>query len=450
LTRPRSFRYHAPVMGRRAVRQLASVAVVAALVAALAVPALGAPKLTTPYLASITQDEEGGPLYFPFSAFVDRARNEVYVIDGRGRVIIYSSSFFPLVTIGKGSGIVAPTAAAVDTSGNVYIAQAPGKGSPVGRINVLDACLKPLRQINFSGFEGAGAFAPQRLVRRSDGSLLVVGSGAAGIVVIEPDGRQRLINPAAKEVEGDPHFSALSLDAAGNLYAVSEELGRVYVLDAELRTVRRFGQKGGSSGKLSRPQGVAADAARGLFYVVDYMRHAVSVYDADGKYITEFGGLGLGPGWFQYPKDVALDSTGRLFVVDTFNQRLQVFELKWEAGEATPTGGPEAAAPPAASSLPGTIPPEESAPAPAAEPAGAAPTPAPSPEAAPKPAEPSGQPPALAPAPAAQPAAIPALPAPPQSPEAAPPPAAPPPASQPAETSPASGQPTAPAGAPSN
>jgi len=353
---------------------------VAALLVALALwaaPALSAePKLTAGYLAAITQDEEAGPLYFPFSAYIDRARDEIYVVDGKGRVIIYSASFFPLVTIGKGSGILTPTSAAVDGAGNVYIAQAPGKGSPEGRISVLDACLKPLRQINFSGFEGAAKFSPQRMVRDPRGRIFAVGSGAAGIVVIEPGGGQRLLNPAAKELEGEPHFSALALDDAGNLYAVSEELGRVFVLDAELKVVRRFGQKGGSSGKLSRPQGVAADPVRGLYYVVDYMRHGVSVYDGGGKFLAEFGGLGLGTGWFQYPKDIALDSAGRLFVVDTFNQRLQVFELKGQPAPEGPqppeTEGPAAAQPDAAS--------------PVLTPA------APTPEAQPTPGQPQGLP----------------------------------------------------------
>lgn len=342
-------------MGRRGAAPLASMLLAAALL--LATPCLGAePQLTATYLAALTQDEEAGPLYFPFSAHLDRARNELYVVDGKGRVIIYSSSFFPLVTIGKGSGVLTPTSAAVDTSGNVYIAQAPGKGSPQGRISVLDACLKPMRQIVFSGFAGAEGFTPQRIARAEGGRLFAVGTGAAGIVVIEADGRQHLINPAAKELGGEPHFSALTLDEDGYLYAVSEELGRVFVLDGDLKVVRRFGQKGGSAGKLSRPQGVAADSRRGRFYVVDYMRHSVSVYDAGGKFLSELGGLGLGPGWFQFPKDVAVDSEGRLFVVDTFNQRLQVFEFT----------GPQPAAEPAAAAAP--LAPEGPQAAPAAAP----------------------------------------------------------------------------------
>jgi DNA-binding beta-propeller fold protein YncE len=319
------------------------------------------PQQSVSYVGSLTLDEEAGPLYYPFSTFGDRSHGEVYVIDGKARVIIYNANLFPLLTIRKGSGVFSPTAVVVDPAGNVYVAQSPGKDSPRSRISVLDACLKPVRQVFFSGFEGADKFVPDRIAWRS-GRLYAVGSGALGIVVIEPGGPQRLINPAAKDVEGNPYFSALYVDEAGLLYAVGEEAGRVYVLDGDLKTVRAFGQKGGSAGKLSRPQGVAADPARGLFYVVDYMRHGVSIYDAEGNYLSEFGGLGVSPGWFQFPKDIAIDAKGRVFIVDTFNQRVQVFEVEPAVpAKAEPQKAPAPApaaplGPPATTAAPPPIP----------------------------------------------------------------------------------------------
>jgi DNA-binding beta-propeller fold protein YncE len=347
-----------PAAHSRAAFRAALILAGLAIAVALALPAAagtGNPPIPkASFLAFITQDEEGGPLYFPYSIFIDRGRDEAYIIDGKGRVIIYSSSFFPLATIGKGSGLLSPTAVAVDRAGNVYVTQAPGKGYNQARISVLDACLKPVRQIDFAGFPGAEQFSPQRLALRPDGTLFAVGYRVQGIVVISPDGKQQVINPAAKDYEADPNFSAVACDEAGNLYAVSEEMGRVYVLDGGLKPVRHFGMKGGSSGKLSRPQGVAADPKRSMFYIVDYMRHAVSFYDGSGAYLNELGGLGLGAGWLQFPKDVGVDSAGRIFVVDTFNQRVQVFEIKWElgGGEAGPQLEPAVAAPTPAEAAP--------------------------------------------------------------------------------------------------
>ncbi|MDP2766476.1 MAG: hypothetical protein Q8O41_03360, partial [Candidatus Methanoperedens sp.] len=88
----------------------------------------------------------------------------------------------------------------------------------------------------------------------------------------------------------------------------------------------KFGEKGGSTGKLSRPQAVGIDNRNGRMYVVDYMRHTISAYDRDGKYLFEFGGLGWGEGWFQYPKDISVDLIGKVLIADTFNNRVEVFK----------------------------------------------------------------------------------------------------------------------------
>ena len=102
------------------------------------------------------------------------------------------------------------------------------------------------------------------------------------------------------------------------------------IADARERFLFKFGQKGGSTGKLSRPQGIAVDSRRGRIYVVDYMRHTVNVYSRGGIYLYELGGRGWGPGWFNYPTDVAVDERGYLLVADLFNQRVQVLEVREE------------------------------------------------------------------------------------------------------------------------
>jgi DNA-binding beta-propeller fold protein YncE len=89
-----------------------------------------------------------------------------------------------------------------------------------------------------------------------------------------------------------------------------------------------FGQKGGSSGKASRPRGLALDQNRQLIYVVDYMRHTILVYSFDGNYLTEFGGLGYSEGWFYYPNDIAVDDQGRSIIADYFNHRVQILEMQ--------------------------------------------------------------------------------------------------------------------------
>ncbi|MFH0926412.1 MAG: hypothetical protein V1872_12440 [bacterium] len=60
---------------------------------------------------------------------------------------------------------------------------------------------------------------------------------------------------------------------------------------------------------------------------MDFMRHLLSVYDLEGRFAFEFGGEGTRANFFNFPKDVCNDDEGRVFVADTFNHRIQVFEL---------------------------------------------------------------------------------------------------------------------------
>lgn len=278
------------------------------------------------YIDSIIEDEEEGRLSFPSFVFAETVRNEIYIIAG-SRIIIYTSNFFPIFTLSKRNGIEAPLGLTVDSEGNLYVAQAPSKGNLRPRISVFNACLKWERDIYLKGFEGADSFIPYRLAIDKKGNIYIAGSYFPGVLVINSEGQLlELISP--EEEDRKARVNNVTLDSAGKIYIVSEEEGRIYVYDENRKFLFKFGEKGGSSGKLSRPQAVGIDNTNGRMYVVDYMRHTISAYDKDGKYLFEFGGLGWGDGWFQYPRDLTVDPMGRVFIADTFNNRIQVFQTK--------------------------------------------------------------------------------------------------------------------------
>jgi len=276
------------------------------------------------YVDSITEDEEGGKILFPSSVFTENVSGEIYIIS-RGSVILYNSDFFPLLTLTKKDGADNPCGLTVDSNGNLYLAQILTHENPRHRLSVFNACLKWERDIYFEGFKDADTFLPTHLAVDRVGNIYVAGSYYPGVLVLNNQGKfLEIIAP--EEEDRAVKLNSVSIDKEGKIYLVSEEEGRIYVYDENRTFLFKFGQKGGSSGKLSRPQAVAIDNRNGKMYVVDYMRHTVNVYDKDGKYLFEFGGLGWGEGWFQYPKDVAVDSQGRIFVADTFNDRVDVFK----------------------------------------------------------------------------------------------------------------------------
>jgi DNA-binding beta-propeller fold protein YncE len=273
---------------------------------------------------AISTDEEGGRLYFPSFVFADTAANEVYLIDGKSRIIIFTSDFFPVYTMNKRNGIETPQGLTVDAHGKLYVAQGASNGSKKHRISVYSECLKWERDIYIEGFEGAADFMPSRLAVDQKGNLYIASNNFAGVLIVDSKGH--LLNILSPDEEGRKVFiNNVFIDKSGRIYLVSEDEGRIYIYDKDKNFILKFGEKGGSSGKLSRPRAIGVDNNNSRMYVVDYMRHTITVYDKEGKFLFEFGGLGWSEGWFQHPIDLAVDSEGRIIVADTFNQRVQVF-----------------------------------------------------------------------------------------------------------------------------
>lgn len=112
---------------------------------------------------------------------------------------------------------------------------------------------------------------------------------------------------------------------------VAAHAGRVYVTDSARGVVDVFDESGGflktwSGLKLQRPVGIAIDAARGRFFVVDAAAHQCIVASVDGEEIGRFGSRGDAPGQFNFPTFVAFDPALGVLVTDSMNARVQRFD----------------------------------------------------------------------------------------------------------------------------
>lgn len=273
------------------------------------------------YQDSIDTDEEGKKLFMPVLVYSDPVMNETYVIDSNRRVIIYTEDNFPLYTFN-----ISPSAGlAVDENGTIYLAQPTTSAEvPRSKISVFNGCFQWVRDIFFEGFENAEAFSPSKVALDNEGHLYVISSNYYGALVMDTEGN--LLEILRPEKDGKSvHLVNVAVDKHGKIYLVSETEGRIYVYGRDLKPLFEFGEKGGSSGKLSRPRSLAIDNRNGNIYIVDYMRHTVNVYDKEGELLFEFGGKGWSPGWFAYPVEISVDQNGRVLVADLFNNRVQSF-----------------------------------------------------------------------------------------------------------------------------
>ena len=278
------------------------------------------------YFDSVMYDEDGGPIYMPSFVYAEPEMDEIYVIDNRLRILVYTRDLFPYLVFKGIEGLSSPHGLVVDPEGYVYVAQGLSEGKRP-RISVFNPAFQWERDIYLRGFEGAEGFTPYRLAIDKKGYIYIAGIHDPIVPIIDKAGN--LIDTIIPEEDGEKVLiNNVYIDKAARIYLLSEEAGRTLVYDENRKNLFNFGEKGGSTGKLSRPKGIAVDNDTERIFITDYMRHAVNVYDMTGKFLYEFGGLGWSPGWFAYPQQVALDKRGRVYVCDTFNNRVQAFNTR--------------------------------------------------------------------------------------------------------------------------
>jgi len=242
----------------------------------------------------------------------------------------------------------APAGIAVDTAGNLYVADTGNhrirKISPSGEVSTLAGSGET------AGFaDGAGHQArfhgPVGIAVDAEGNLYVADAGNHRIRQVSPLGE---VSTFAGSKEGfvdcfktlaqfnNP--SAVALDAAGNLYVTDTWNSRIRKVSpkGDVSTVAGDSYGGLRDGPKNRAQfgglsGIALDAA-GNLYVADTGNHRIRKVSPKGDVSTlagsgatgmdEGGGFADGPGnraQFKRPAGMALDAAGNLYVADIDN-----------------------------------------------------------------------------------------------------------------------------------
>lgn len=155
------------------------------------------------------------------------------------------------------------------------------------------------------------------------------------------------------------------------IYVSDTNNKRIQVFDLQGKPLFKFGEEGNKSGKFKFPYGIAGDN-KGNVYVADLYNGCISIHDSKGKFIKYFaetnpeentimapagiriinnkvyvtdirssrayvfdlngkklfdvGQPGYGPGQLKAPNAITADMDGNIYVVDTGNQRVQVYD----------------------------------------------------------------------------------------------------------------------------
>ena len=133
--------------------------------------------------------------------------------------------------------------------------------------------------------------------------------------------------------------TGIALDSSGRVYVVDTNNNRVQkfqladpcpVNTSQITSgvcfVTKWGTFGSGNGQFNVPIGIALDSS-GRVYVVESSNNRIQMFTSDGEFIGAWGTFGSGNGQFKNPTGIALDSSGRVYVVDTNNNRVQKFQL---------------------------------------------------------------------------------------------------------------------------
>src|SRR5262249_21299986 len=96
----------------------------------------------------------------------------------------------------------------------------------------------------------------------------------------------------------------------------------VSAFDAAGKFIRKWGTPGSGPGELKNPAGIICDAG-GNVIVVDSGNDRLQVFTPDGKALTQYGRNGNGEGEVNKPWGITPDNEGNIYVGDWKNHRVQ-------------------------------------------------------------------------------------------------------------------------------
>jgi sugar lactone lactonase YvrE len=283
------------------------------------------------------------------------ANNDIRKITSAGVVTLFAGSLTQASGHANGTGTAAtfwnPTGVAVDSAGNVYVADESNNEirmiTPAGAVSLFAG--SPTGATGNSDGTGQGALfsAPNGIAMDSSGNLWVTDSvnneireiTTPGAVVTTPDGTG---SPGRTNGSGtSAEFNtptAIAVDSSGNLFVADYGNNEIREINTSNVVSLFAGSPGGTAGSanatgtaatFNAPSGVAFDSA-GNLYVVDTNNFEIRMVTPGAVVSTYAGSTSANyvngtstAARFNYPFGVAIDASGNLYIGDDVNNAIR-------------------------------------------------------------------------------------------------------------------------------
>ena len=279
----------------------------------------------------------------------DADSNKIRKITANGIVSTFAGSGSYGSTDGNGTAATFnnPKGAAVDASGNVYVADSNliRKITPTGMVSTLAGSANNWSSADGTGSSASFSWNAGGIAVASDGTIYVTDTGNNKIRKITANGIVTTLagSGARGAVDGSSYAASFNVPSSLAVYGSGNNT-IVYVADYQNNKIRKitadgtvttfagngtagFADGNGTAARFNNPEGIAVDGS-GNVYVADSCNNRIRKITANGT-VTTLAGSGInavtdGTGSlasFYYPDEIAVDSSGNLYVADRYKIR---------------------------------------------------------------------------------------------------------------------------------